>query len=77
MANYRAIVSITFDDDDLEQLAEECGIERIDAYESINGSLDNLELGTGWLEQLFKNGNPTIHRMSGGINVEVNDHDDN
>lgn len=77
MANYRAIVSITFDDDDLESMAESYGIpeDRIDANEILTGSLDNLELGSGWIEQIFKDAEPCIFRLSGGIMIEVNEHD--
>lgn len=76
MANYRAIVSINFDDDDLNELAEYLGVDAgsLDPSDSVNGALDNLEFGSGWLEQLFADGRPTITRLSEGINVEVNEH---
>ena len=77
MTNYRAIVSITFDDDDLSEVAEAFGLDsNPDALEMLNGSLDNLELGSGWVEQLFADGRPTIGRLSGGIMVEISEHDE-
>ncbi len=76
MSKYRAIVSITFDDDDLKDFANQIGTDNLDASDAVNGSLDNLEFGSGWLEQLFEDGKPTIWRASGGIKVEVNEHED-
>lgn len=77
MTQYRAIVSITFDDDDLEELANAHGISagEIHADEALDGTLDNLDLGNGWVEQFFVNGQPTITRLSGGIAVEINPHE--
>lgn len=77
MTQYRAIVSITFEDDDLQELAEALGVpvDRLDPHESLWGSLDILELGSGWVEQFFVDGEPTIARLSGGIAVEVNPHE--
>ena len=76
MSKYRAIVSITFDDDDLQYLAEALDIDNInDPQEALNGSLDNLDLGSGWLEQFYVDGEPQIFRLSSGIQVEVSDHD--
>jgi len=77
MTTYRAIVSVTFDDDDLQELADNLGINaaRLDPLEAINGSLDNIDLGSAWVEQLFKDGKPTVIRLSGGITVEINDHE--
>jgi hypothetical protein len=77
MTAYRAIVSITFDKDDLQDLADNLGInvDKIDPLEAITGSMDNIDLGSAWVEQLFKDGNPTITRLSGGISVEINEHE--
>jgi len=75
MTQYRGIVSVTFDDEDLQELCDACGVESMDPYDAIQGSLDNLELGSGWLEQFFVNGSPKIGRLSGGISVEVNEHE--
>lgn len=75
---YRAIVSITFDDDDLAELAENVGCEpdEMNASDAIDGELSNMSFGNTWIEQLFRNGKPTIMRLSGGIKVEVNEHDE-
>ena len=75
MTKYRAIVSITFDDADLQEIANEFGVGNVDPHEALNGSLDNLDFGSGWIEQLFADGSPQICRMSGGIDVEVDYHD--
>jgi hypothetical protein len=79
MTTYRAIVSITFDDDDLQAMADNLGVEverlRRDPGSTLNGCLDNLEFGGAWIEQLFADGEPTIMRLSGGIQVEVNPHE--
>lgn len=76
MSRYRAIVSIEFDSEDLETLAENLGIGEMDPDEAVQGELDNFGLGTGWIEQLYRNGQPTIHRIGDdGIQITVNDHD--
>lgn len=77
MTKYRAIVSITFDTDDLEEAAESFGVDvdRLDPSETLNGYLDNLGLGYAWVEQMFEDGRPTIGRLSGGITVEINEHE--
>lgn len=46
-----------------------------DAHNDLNGALDNLPFGSSWIEQIFEDGKPIIRRLSGGIMVEVNDHD--
>lgn len=76
MAKYRAIVSIEFDSDDLEQFAEQNGFrsDDIDPMEFIGGEMDNLSVGSGWIEQMFVNGRPQITRLSGGIDVQINEH---
>lgn len=76
MAKFRAIVSIQFDTDDLRDIAKHYGSDRIDAFEAINGEMDNLSFGCAHVEQLFQEGEPTIHRLSGGMNVEINEHED-
>lgn len=79
MTKYRAIVSITFNDDDLEEMAGNIGVEPDlllrDPGSTLDGCLDNLEFGSAWIEQLFRDGEPTIVRLSGGIQVEVNEHE--
>jgi len=77
MTQYRAIVSITFDDDDLKELADAIGVpsDQMRADDALDGSLDNLEFGSGWVEQFFVNGKPTITRLSGGIAIEINEHE--
>jgi hypothetical protein len=73
---YRAIVSIEFDDEDLATLAAQLGTDDLDPADAVGGELDSMALGSGWVEQLFRNGRPTIHRLTGdGIQVTVNDHD--
>lgn len=76
MAKYRAIVSIEFDTDDLKEIAKQYGSTRIDAFEAISGEMDNLSFGCARIEQIFQDKEPTIHRLSGGINVEIYDHED-
>ncbi|MDO8684512.1 MAG: hypothetical protein Q7N50_13650 [Armatimonadota bacterium] len=78
MTKHRAIVSITFDDDDLKEFADSVGLDQsqIDVDATVHGMLDNLEFGCGWLEQLFEDGSPTIGRLSYGLLVEINTHED-
>ena len=78
MTTYRAIVSIAFDDDDLKELAENLYIDPddLDPDNAINGELDSMSFGSHWVEQLFEDGKPTIRRLSGGIMVEVNPHEE-
>lgn len=75
--NYRAIVSITFDESDLIELAEQLGVDpdRMDAMETLNASLDDLELGVGWVEQFFADGCEKMTRLSDGITIEINPHE--
>lgn len=76
MSRFRAIVSIEFDSDDLKQFAENLGLDEIDPDDAVRGELDNFGLGTGWIENIFRNGQPTVHRLSDdGIQITVNDHD--
>lgn len=77
MKKYRAIISIEFDDDDLQQLADEHDVDvsRMDPSDVMNGELDNMSFGNHWVEQIFCDGKPTIRRLSGGIKIEVNPHD--
>jgi hypothetical protein len=78
MGKYRAIVSITFDDDDLSELARRLEVHPrpIDALDAIGGSLDNLDFGDPWVEQVYKDRRPMISRMSSGIDVQVSDFED-
>ena len=75
MPKYRAIVSIIFDEDDLEDMADEMGIdaEDVDIHQAISGDLDSLSIGCPWIEQIFVDREPTIHRLSGGIDIVVSD----
>lgn len=77
MTTYRAIVSVTLDEDDLQELADNIGIDvnKLDPLEAVNGSMDNIDLGSAWVEQLFKDGKPMITRLSGGIAVDINEHE--
>lgn len=76
MTSYRAIVSIEFDDDDLKDLADDLDIdvERPDPNDVLFGALQNLEIGNGWIEQMFADGEPQIVRLGEGILVEINPH---
>ena len=56
MANYKAIVSIEFDDEDLEDL----GYGDYDPYDCVFGELQNFPLGSPWIESLTKDGKHTI-----------------
>jgi len=71
MANYRAIVSIEFDEEELEEIFG----PGTSPSEAVNGELDNLTFGSVWVEQIFRNKKPLITRLSGGINVEISDFD--
>jgi hypothetical protein len=73
MSKYRAIVSITFDDDDLDELAEVIEFDNPDAQDVLQGSLDNFVLGCPWIEQIFKDGKPMIRRLTKGVMVEVSE----
>jgi len=79
MSKYKAIISIDFDDEDLEEYAQSVGadVERIkeSVSEVVDGCLDSIELGSAWVEQLFINEDPVILRLSGGMSVEVNSFD--
>lgn len=71
MAHYRAIVSIEFDDEELEDIFG----PGTSPSEAVNGEIDNLTFGSGWVEQIFRNKKPLIARLSGGVNVEISDFD--
>jgi hypothetical protein len=73
---FRAIVSIEFDSEDLQTFAENLGIDEMDASDAITGELDGFGLGVAYLEQFYRNGQPTVHRLTGdGIEITINDHD--
>ena len=79
MTKYRAIVSIYFDDEDLEELADELGIEpeRLsrDLHSTINGDLDQLSLSSNtWIEQIFVDGDPQVAHFGETMTVIVTDH---
>ncbi len=77
MARYRAIVSITFNDEELDDLAKAIGARRrVEPFEALTGELDNFGLGTYWIEQVFRDREPTMVRLSGGIQVEISDHEE-
>lgn len=48
---YKAIVSITFDDDDIKQMKEEYG-SRFDLHDWVFGEMQNLSYGSGWVESI-------------------------
>jgi hypothetical protein len=74
VSEYRAIVSIYLDDEDLEQLAEfhRVSIEKMDIFDVINAELDNIS-GRSWIEQIYKDKRPSINRLTRGIKVEISD----
>jgi len=76
MSKYRAIVSITFDDDDLDDFSEWNDGKHCDAQEILQGSLDNFVLGCPWIEQIFKDGKPMIRRLTKGVMVEISEESD-
>jgi hypothetical protein len=78
MATYRALVSFVFDDSDLEDIAQAIGVDprRLDVYDTVNAELDSVSLGYSVVEQIFRDGKPTISRLSGGITTEINRHED-
>lgn len=76
MPKYRAIVSIEFGDDDLKKLQEEIGAkEPINPFDAVRFELDSFSFGTTSIEQIFRDGDMLLTRLSGGIYVEVDDHD--
>lgn len=54
MASYTATVTIKFDDEDIQELCDHYGIdyERVSPVELLHGSLDNLDIGQGFVEQI-------------------------
>lgn len=73
---YRAIVSIEFTSEDLQEYVDLLGVDEMDPMEAVTAELDNMSLGTGWLEQAFRDGIPMISRMTaGGLEITINDHD--
>lgn len=78
MSKYRAIVSITFDEKDLERLAKALcvHVKSVDAMDAVNSNLDNLSVGIGRLEQLFVKGKPTIDNLSDELLIAITPHRD-
>lgn len=70
---YRAIVSITFNSEDLREVTDIHGT--MDPTEVISAELDGLSIGTAFVEQVYENGEEMIYRSSGGMMVEVSEHD--
>ncbi len=52
MKSYRATVTIEFDDEDLQGLAETLGADNINPHDALNGALDNLDIGVGIIETM-------------------------
>lgn len=77
MSKYRAIVSIEFDQDDLDELCGMAGIDSgsIDPSDAISGCMDDLPFGYAWIEQLYQDGRETILRLSDGISVDISSHE--
>ena len=51
---YKAIISIEFDDDDIEEWRESLGAskQRFDIHEALFGELQNFPLGSPWIESI-------------------------
>lgn len=77
MAKYRALVSIEFDDEDLTEFGETIGIPtgKSNASETISACMDDLPLGSSWLEQFFIDGKAQMYRIGDGLEVIINEHD--
>lgn len=56
MAQYRAVVTIEFDDDDLEN----SGFEGEDPHDVLFGELQNFGLGCAWIDELYRNEKPVL-----------------
>ena len=52
--NYKAIISIEFDDDDIEEWRESLGASkhRFDVREALFGELQNFPLGSPWIDSI-------------------------
>jgi hypothetical protein len=74
MKKYRAIVSIEFTESDIDEVAEQIGVDSLDPIDFVNGELDNMFFG-GWVEQVFEDEQPLIHRLTNGMMVEVNNYE--
>jgi hypothetical protein len=69
VANYKAVVTIEFDDQDLEDLAFSLGADKVNADDALRGELDSLRF-SAWvesidkIEKIYKADQPTILRLS-------------
>lgn len=54
--SYKAIISIEFDEDDIEEWRESLGVskQRFDVREALFGELQNFPLGSPWIESIEK-----------------------
>lgn len=77
MTRYRAIVSVTFDDEDVARFARATGVDvgEVDHSDLLEWELDVFTFAYGRLEQLFRDGTCTIPPSPGHINVAVRDHE--
>jgi hypothetical protein len=51
---YKAIISIEFDEDDIEEWRNSLGVtkQRFDVHEALFGELQNFPLGSPWIESI-------------------------
>jgi hypothetical protein len=51
---YKAIISIEFDEDDIEEWRSSLGVtkQRFDVREALFGELQNFPLGSPWIESI-------------------------
>lgn len=52
--SYKAIISIEFDEDDIEEWREALGVskQRFDVRDALFGELQNFPLGSPWIESI-------------------------
>ncbi len=72
MKRYRAIVSIEFTDEDLQEFSDIHGDN--DPAEAILAELDGMSFGKAFIEQMYANGEETIELEQSGVMLEIRDH---
>ena len=52
--NYKAIISIEFDENDIEEWRKSMGVskQRFDVHDALFGELQNFPLGSPWIESI-------------------------
>lgn len=52
--SYKAIISVEFDEDDIEEWRESLGVSknRFDVREALFGELQNFPLGSPWIDSI-------------------------